>query len=252
MKISVLTVSYNSAATIRQTLDSFCMQDWPHREMIVIDGASCDGTSDIGRSYAGETITLVSEPDRGMDGALNKALALYRGDAFGVLNSDDRYHDEGVLTSVAMALRDADAVQGHLDFVDGAQVRRRWRAEPRPASGFRSGWMPAHPTFYVRRHVADAVGRFDLTYAVASDYDWMLRAVDRCGFSIATLDRVMVDMALGGRSTRGLGAYVGHNLEARQRWLGAGLVDFALFAKPGRKLRQFVAPRSGRQGMHVA
>lgn len=253
MKISVLTVCFNSALTIRRTLDSFLMQDWPEREMLVIDGASSDGTPDLVRSYGADGIRLWSEPDRGMYDALNKGLRRFTGDAFGVLNSDDAFHDRGALSAIAEGLARADMVFGHLDFIDGSgRLVRQWRAEPPPASGFRSGWMPAHPTFYVRRTVAEAVGAFDLAYATASDYDWMLRAFVLNRFSTALVDRVLVDMAMGGRSTRGLAAHLTHNIESlrsRRRWLGAGMVDYALVAKPLRKLHQLTVPgrRSGKR-----
>ncbi|WP_292164117.1 glycosyltransferase family 2 protein [Mesorhizobium sp.] len=245
MKISVLTVCWNSAATIRHTLDSFFAQDHGDKELVVVDGASTDETLSIVRSYADKRLQIVSEPDRGMYDALNKGLALCCGDAIGALNADDAFHDRSVLGKISMALADADIVHGHLDFVDNHEskrVVRRWRAEPRPQNGFRSGWMPAHPTFYVRRGVAEKVGSFDLTLKVSSDYDWMLRAVELHGFRIATMDQVLVDMMVGGASTRSLRSHIGHNLEAlrsRRRWLGSGPVDYALVAKPARKLGQF-------------
>lgn len=250
MKISVLTVCFNAEKTIGRTIASFLEQDHPDREMIVIDGASTDATLDVVRSMASECIRIVSEPDRGMYDALNKGLRLFNGDAIGVLNADDCYHDASVLARVAETLEQADIVHGHLDFIDSAgRVTRRWRAGPRPARGFATGWMPAHPTFYVTRRVVDAVGEFDLTLATASDYDWMLRALELNGFASSIIDHVMVDMALGGKSTASIASHIRHNLEAlaaRRRWLGSGPLDYALFAKPARKLGQFVALRAMR------
>lgn len=244
MKISVLTPSFNAAGTIARTLDSFCAQDWPDRELIVLDGASRDGTQDLVAGYARDGVRLVSAPDRGMYDALNRGLGLFTGDAVGVLNADDAYASSGALRQIAGALEGADMVHGSLVFRDGSgRAMRHWRAQARPAGGFRSGWMPAHPTFYVRRRVADTVGRYDVSLRIASDYDWMLRAVELTGFSLATLEDELIDMALGGASTRSLGAYVDHNLEAlaaRRRWLGAGLADYALIAKPARKIGQFL------------
>ncbi|TIX74499.1 MAG: glycosyltransferase [Mesorhizobium sp.] len=247
MKISVLTVCYNSEATIQHTLNSFFVQDHADKELLVIDGQSNDATLDIVRSYPPQQVRLISEPDLGMYDALNKGLALCSGDVVGVLNSDDAYHDASVLGRISAALADADIVHGHLDFVENHQNKRllrRWRAGPTPASGFRSGWMPAHPTFYVRRRVAETVGPFDLTLKVAADYDWMLRAVELHDFRLALVDHVLVDMMHGGKSTSGWLSTIGHNLEAlrsRRRWLGAGHVDYALFAKPMRKVGQYAA-----------
>jgi glycosyltransferase involved in cell wall biosynthesis len=248
MKISVLTVCFNAETTIRQTLDSFCAQTHSEREMIVIDGASTDGTVALAREYESDWVRVISEPDQGMYDALNKGLKLYSGDAFGVLNADDVYHHSDVLAHVAEGLELAPIVQGHLDFVAdhvSKNIVRHWQGEARPASGFKSGWMPAHPTFYVRREVASMVGEFDTTLDCAADYDWMLRAIDVFGFEVALLNSILVDMKIGGKSTKDMLAQIRHNLEAlsvRRRWLDAGLIDYALLAKPLRKLGQFVQP----------
>lgn len=246
MRISVVTVSFNAAGSIAHTIESVLSQDHPDREHIVLDGASTDGTQDVVARYAADGVRLVSEPDRGMYDALNKGLALFGGDAFGALNADDAFHDRTALSRIAETLARADIVHGDLDFVAdhaGKRVVRRWRVPERPAGGFRSGWMPAHPTFYVRRRVAEAVGGFDLSLKTAADYDWMLRAVELHGFSVAKAPGVLVDMMQGGRSTASLRAHLAHNLEAlsaRRRWLRAGLVDAALLAKPARKIGQFL------------
>ncbi|MER9926261.1 glycosyltransferase [Mesorhizobium sp. M0048] len=245
MKISVLTVCWNSAATIRHTIDSFFAQDHDDKELVIIDGNSSDETLAIVRSYPQDQVRLVSEPDGGMYDALNKGLRLYTGDGVGVLNSDDCFHDRTVLGRISVGLDKADILHGNLNFVENhfnKRIVRCWRAAPRPAKGFRIGWMPAHPTFYVRRKVADAVGTFDVTFKVASDYDWMLRAVELHGFESITTDHVLVDMMVGGASTRSLASHIGHNLEAlrsRRQWLGSGPLDYALVAKPLRKLGQF-------------
>lgn len=245
MKISVFTVTMNSASTIRYSLDSFFAQDHPEKELVLVDGASTDDTLEIVGSYPQDDIRLVSEPDAGMYDAINKALRLYSGDAFGILNSDDTYNDRSALSKIAQGLDDADIVFGHLDFVeshDTKRTSRRWHAETRPPKGFRSGWMPPHPTFYVKRAVAEKVGPFDISLGTAADYDWMMRAVDVHAFKTALIDHVLIDMLTGGRSTASLGAHLRHNweaLQARRRWLNSGLVDYALIAKPVRKLSQF-------------
>ena len=247
MKISVITVCRNAEATIGRTIASFLAQNHTQKEMLIIDGASADGTVALAQGFAAPEIRIVSEPDRGMYDALNKALKFYEGDAVGVLNADDRFHDAHVLSRVAEALEGHDAAHGDLDFHDAeGKIVRRWRGAPRPRRGFASGWMPAHPTFYVRRSVADAVGPFDLGLATAADYEWMLRVIDIHGASLAHIPFVLVDMAMGGRSTAGISAHVRHNLEAlaaRRRWLKSGIVDWALIAKPASKLTQFARVR---------
>lgn len=247
MKISVITVCRNAEATINHTISSFLSQDYPHKEMVLIDGASTDRTLAIAESFRSPLIRTLSEPDRGMYDALNKALQLYEGDAIGVLNADDRFHDDTILGRIADALDVRDAVHGDIDFHDAKGcVVRRWRGTARPLRGFASGWMPAHPTFYVKRRVAEAVGAFDLSLPTAADYDWMLRAIDVHGASLQHIPQVMVDMALGGRSTASLAAHLRHNLEAlsaRRRWLKSGVIDWALVAKPASKITQFARLR---------
>lgn len=246
VRISVITVAWNAAATIRHTIESFLGQTHRDAELVVVDGASRDGTADVARGYGDARIRVVSEPDRGIYDAMNKGLALFSGDAVGFLNADDAFHDPGVLADIAGALAGHDAVCGHLDFVaDHASRRvvRRWRGTPFAPGAFRRGWMPAHPTFYVRRAVAERVGGFDATLKIAADYEFMLRALELAPVRAAFLDRVLVDMMAGGASTAGWRAYVTGNMESlavRRRWLGSGVVDYALVAKPLRKIGQWL------------
>lgn len=246
MKISVVTVCFNAARTIAYTLESFFAQDYPDKELIVVDGASRDDTLAIVHRFAGDDMKVVSEPDRGIYDAMNKGFALFTGDAVGFLNADDRYKDRRVLTEIAEGLAAADIVHGNIDYVSdhrSARVTRRWRNTPHRPGAFATGWMPAHPSFYVRREVVEAVGDFDLGYPIASDYDYMLRAMELHRFRQAFIERPLIDMMQGGTSNAGIRAYLAANLEAlrsRRKWLDAGVVDRAFFAKPLRKVGQFV------------
>jgi glycosyltransferase involved in cell wall biosynthesis len=246
MRLSVVTVCRNAAATIGETLSSFFSQTYLDKQLIVVDGASTDDTVSIAQSFACEQMTIISEPDRGLYDAMNKGLRLFDGDAVGFLNADDRFHDSGSLAAVVGALERADICFGDLDYVDQIRRRRvvrRWRATPWRKGAFRRGWMPPHPTFYCRREVVRSVGAFDLTYRLAADYDFMLRALELGDFTAAHVPSVLVDMGDGGLSSASLTSRVRHNLEAlasRRRWLGAGLVDYALFAKPLGKAPQFL------------
>ena len=204
----------------------------------------------IVRGYACDQLTVICEPDLGLYDAMNKGLRVFDGEAVGFLNADDRFHDRDALAAIAAALEQADICFGDLDFVDPAErtrVVRRWRSTPWRKGAFRRGWMPPHPTFYCRREVIERVGGFDLGYRLAADYDFMLRALELGDFSVARSAKVLVDMADGGLSSAGLAARLRHNLEAlasRRRWLGAGLVDYALFAKPLGEASQFVTAGS--------
>ena len=246
MKISVVTVCFNSAATIASALESFLRQNHSDKELIIIDGASSDDTLSIVRSFGGDDLVVISEPDSGLYEAMNKGLANYSGDAVGFLNSDDRFKDSDALSQIADALEDADIVHGNIDFVadhEGGRLVRRWQGEPYTRRAFANGWMPPHPTFYTRRRVVDAVGRFDLRYRIAADYDFMLRAMELHDFRAAFVDRVLVDMMHGGASTSGVKAYLKSNFEAlhsRRRWLSVPRIDKAFIVKPLRKLTQFM------------
>jgi len=246
VRISVVTVCRNAADTIGEALKSFFRQSHADKELLVIDGASTDGTLDVVNEFARDGLTVISEPDRGLYDAMNKGLAAFGGAAVGFLNADDRFHDQDSLAAVAAALETADICYADLDFVDAArraQVVRRWRSTPWRKGGFARGWMPAHPTFYCRRGVVDQVGRFDLRYRLAADYDFMLRALELADFTAVHVPRVLVDMGAGGLSSASLKSRVRHNLEAlasRRRWLGAGLIDYALFAKPLGKAAQLI------------
>ncbi|MEM6761695.1 MAG: glycosyltransferase family 2 protein [Pseudomonadota bacterium] len=254
VRVSVVTVCRNAAKSIPRTIESVLGQDYGDVEYLILDGASTDGTQDVVAPYLNNGVTFISQPDGGMYHALNGALTRFTGDVFGTLNADDAFHDRTALTRIADALLGADMVHGDLDFVAAGaaagaverKVTRRWRVPARPAGGFRTGWMPAHPTFYAKRHVVEAVGAFDTALKTAADYDYMLRAIELHPFSLAKAQGVLVDMATGGRSTASVGAHVRHNLEAlssRRRWLGAGPIDAALVAKPARKIGQFVSAR---------
>lgn len=244
----MVTVCRNSAKTIGHTLASFFRQDHADKELVVVDGVSTDGTLEIIRSFPSKGVVLISEPDRGIYDAMNKGLAAFSGEAVGFLNSDDRLKDARALSAIVGTLAHNQIAFGDLDIVrrlDGGQVLRRWRSTPYRKGAFKRGWMPAHPTFYCKREVIEAVGPFDLRYRVAADYDHMLRAMELFDFRAAPVGRVLVEMLHGGQSTAGFAAHLHHNLEAldsRRRWLGAGRIDYALFAKPLRKVSQLLAP----------
>jgi glycosyltransferase involved in cell wall biosynthesis len=245
VKISVVTVCCNSAKTIGYTLESFFKQDYREKELVVIDAASTDATLNIVRSFPQEAMIIVCEPDRGIYDAMNKGLGRFTGDAIGFLNSDDRFHDDQVLYEIATALGQSDIVFGNIDFVAdhiSSRVVRKWRGSAYRQGAFRRGWMPPHPSCYVRRAVVNAVGLFDLRYRTAADYDWMLRAFELYAFRTRFVDRTLVNMQTGGDSTSGISAYIRGNMEslqARRSHFGTGPIDLALFIKPLRKLTQF-------------
>lgn len=244
MKLSVVTVCFNSESTIKTTIDSFVSQTHDDKELLIIDGGSRDNTLDIVNSYRSADISVVSEPDEGVFDAMNKGLRIFSGDAVGFLNSDDTFHDDGVLTAIAGALDTADIAYGDLLMVtdhDTKEVVREWRAGPYEPGAFQQGWQPPHPGFFVRREVAERTGAFDLSYLTASDYDWMLRALMLKGVDVKYLPRVLADFQMGGVSTRDWKATLRgtqETLRARRAHLNAPPVDAAVFLRLLRRLFQ--------------
>ena len=207
LQISVITAVRNRADTIEEALHSVQAQDWPRVEHIVIDGASKDGTLAILQGHRDRLAHLVSEADGGLYDALNKGIARASGDIVGFLHADDQLASSSALSKVAAAFDDpaVDAVYGDLVYVrkdNPNEVVRYWRAGAYSRSMLALGWMPPHPTFYVRRSVYARFGLFDTSYRIASDYDSMLRILWRGSVTAAYVPEVLVRMRLGGISNR--------------------------------------------------
>lgn len=245
MKISIVTVCFNAAATIADTLESVARQTHLDLEHIVIDGSSTDGTQEVVRHHGRSNVVLVSEPDEGIYDAMNKGLKLASGDWVGFLNADDVFATPDVVADLAATIEStsADAVYGDLEFVDrieSQRVVRRWQSGPFVPAQLRWGWMPPHPTFYVQRMLVQRLGGFDTRFRVAADYDFMLRYLNTPRMKVSYLPRVMVRMKTGGVSgDRSVQAVLRRNVESykvlRKNRLG-GVA--ALFWKSLRKLPQ--------------
>jgi glycosyltransferase len=209
MKISVITAVYNSRDTIAEALDSALAQTHPDVELIVIDGGSTDGTREVLQGYADRLAVLVSELDHGIYDALNKGIARASGEVVGFLHSDDLFADASVLSRIAAAIVDpaVDAAYGDLLYVrkdDPSRVVRTWRAGAFTPGKLAHGWMPPHPTFYVRRAVYQRLGGYDTSYRIAADYDCMLRFLGKGGIRAVYIPEVLVKMRVGGASNRSL------------------------------------------------
>ena len=244
--ISVITAVYNRADTIQGALDSLGGQTWPAVEHIVVDGGSTDGTLAVLEASRKRIATLVSEPDDGIYDALNKGLALARGEVVGLLHSDDCFAHEQVLERVAEAFADPDVegVYGDLDYVSKAEpgrIIRRWRSGEYRRSQLAWGWMPPHPTLFLRRSVIERWGGYDTRYRIAGDYDAMLRYLARGGVRLAYLPEVLVKMRVGGESNRSLSRILRKSREDYRalRENGVGGVG-TLLAKNLRKVGQFL------------
>jgi glycosyltransferase len=244
MKICVIMASFNSEATIRYAVESFLAQTHADKKLLVVDGGSTDRTQAIVTSYGSENIHMISEKDRGMYDAMNKGLRSHGANAVGTLNSDDTFHFPGALEAIDEALSHADVVYGDIGMVndhEAKKVVRNWRAGEFSYSKLKRGWVPPHPTFYVRSTVVDATGLFDSSYQTAADYDYMVRVLANQRWRVRYISRCLVDFKVGGISTRSVRVIVQANLNclrSRRKNLGAGFVDVALFLKPAQKLLQ--------------
>ncbi len=249
LQITVITAVKNRASTLGACLRSVQAQSWPDIEHIVVDGGSTDGTLGVLAASRAHLAKLICEADRGVYDALNKGIREASGDVVGFMHADDEFASEHSLERVARAFEDSavDAVYGDLVYVrrdDTSRVVRYWRAGPYSRSQFTNGWMPPHPTFYVRRHVYRRFGGFDTRFRIAADYENMLRILWRGGVQAAYIPEVLVRMRAGGMSNRLLNLLRKSSEDfAALRQNGIGPVQ-ALLLKNVTKLPQFVVKTS--------
>ena len=209
MKISIITSVYNNKETIAEAIESVLAQTYDNIEYIVVDGASTDGTVDVIKKYADKITTFVSEPDKGIYDGLNKGVALATGDVVGFLHSDDLFEDEHVVAKIAETFKvdEVDSIYGDLIYVskeDTSKVVRYWKSGAYSLKKLENGWMPPHPTFYVKRKVYEAYGAFDTSFKIAADYDSILRFLGREGITTRYIPEILVKMRVGGESNKSL------------------------------------------------
>lgn len=212
MKISIITATYNSAATVRDTIESILRQTHQDWELIIEDGVSKDDTLAIVKEYEPQCkgrMHIFSEKDEGLYDAMNRGIARATGDVIGILNSDDFYHDEHVLEDInrAMEGKPVDCVYGDLKFVKADNINkvvRIWKGSQHENGAFLNGWHPAHPTFYARRECFEKFGKFNTSFAVSADFELMLRFIEVEGIRNRYVPRYFVKMRMGGESTGSL------------------------------------------------
>jgi glycosyltransferase involved in cell wall biosynthesis len=208
MKVTVITVTRNSAATLLDTLRSVAAQSLPGVEHIVVDGASTDATVDVVSRHGTHVAKFLSEPDHGIYDAMNKGLRLATGDIVGFLNADDRYADAGVLERVARAMdrEGLDAIFGDVAFFheqNPQSIVRRYRSDRFHPRRLAWGWMPAHPSLFLRREIFQRIGPFRTDYRIAGDFELVARAFKDATLRYRYLPEVLVMMRTGGVSTAG-------------------------------------------------
>jgi glycosyltransferase involved in cell wall biosynthesis len=251
MKVSIITVTLNSAATLTTAMDSVAEQDYPDIEHILVDGKSSDRTPDIIRSYP-HVARFVSEPDDGLYDAINKGIRLATGDVVGILNSDDFFPSPHIVSQIAeaLAVRNVDAIFGDVAFVrpdNLDRIVRMYSSRKFSPSQFARGYMPAHPTFYVRRRCYEQFGVYQTDYKIAADYELLVRFIHRHRISYAYLPVTMVYMRTGGVSNRTVASRYVLNREIVRACKENGLTTnmARLSLKYVFKVFEYVKPRIG-------
>lgn len=215
-KISVITTTYNNIDNLRMILEQVAKQTYPNIEHVIVDGGSTDGTMELIRQEADRhpgRIVWISEPDKGIYDALNKGIQLATGDIIGPCF--DRYADEGVLARMVaiMQKEQTDGVHGDLYYMDGEKVVRYWH---QGQGSIRSGWMPGHPTLYLKREVYETYGVYKTDYRISADYEFMVRILYKKQVTLSYLPEILIYMSHGGTSTNSLGSYVRSMLEGHR------------------------------------
>lgn len=209
LKVSIITVVWNNKETIENAIDSVLSQTYENIEYIVVDGASNDGTVKVVQSYGDKISKFVSEPDKGLYDAMNKGIALATGDVVGILNSDDFYIDEFVVEKVIKVFEETkvDSVFADLVFVKPDnldKVVRYYDSGQFSPAKFAYGWMPAHPTFFVKRDMYKKYGVFKTDYKIAADYELLTRFMGKFKISYFYMKEPIIRMRIGGVSTSGI------------------------------------------------
>ncbi len=246
MKVSIITIAYNAAETIEETIRSVISQDYPDVEYIVIDGASQDRTLEIAEKFRSEIHKIISEPDEGIYDAMNKGLRCATGDLIGILNADDVYANNKVISRVVERIKrdKTDACYADLEYVsreNSEKVIRYWKSDAYSKTSFLKGWMPPHPTFFLTREMYFKYGVYRTTLRSSADYELMLRMLYKFEIKASYLPEVTVRMKVGGQSNVSVRNRLKANKEDRLAWKLNGLKPEALtfMMKPLRKITQF-------------
>jgi glycosyltransferase len=245
MRVSIITATFNSFETIGDTLESVRSQQYPDLEHIIVDGLSTDATLQKVASYP-HVSKVISEKDNGIYDAMNKGIAHSTGDVVGILNSDDFYVHSKVIDAVAAEFMrtNCDALYADLQYVDRydtRKVKRKWKSGEYHEGDFELGWMPPHPTFFVKRSVYERYGTFRLDLKSAADYELMLRLIHKHHVKLCYLPIMIVKMRTGGMSNRSFLHRLKANKEDRKAWQVNELKPrfYTFFLKPTRKLVQY-------------
>lgn len=251
MKVSIITVCYNSSETIEKTVQSVISQNYPAIEYIVIDGKSTDPTLSILEKYKNHISKIVSEKDNGIYFAINKGIQHSSGDIIAILHADDFYANNQVISKVVNSFSEysVDTVYGDLQYIDRediSKIKRHWKSGAYNKNLFLKGWMPPHPAFFVRQECYAKYGLFNTELKSSADYELMLRLLYKYNCSTAYLPEVLVKMRVGGKSNVNLMNRIKANREDKKAWLINELKPkaFTIIRKPFSKINQFFIKQS--------
>ena len=249
MKISIITVTLNSASFINHCLESVKKQNYDNIEHIIIDGGSNDSTLSILKSKKKQISVLISEPDNGIYDAMNKGLKIATGDIIGFLNSDDFYANNNVLKNVSELFREDSTLEAcysnlvYVDALETSKTIRFWKSENFVPGMFSKGWCPPHPTFFVKSSVYRRHGNFDTNYKLASDAELMMRFMEVKMIKVKYEPKLWVKFRMGGVSNKSLKNITIQNIEVLKALKNHGLkfnyITF-FFKKLILKIKQFV------------
>ena len=223
LRVSIITIVRNNRATMEDCVKNVLSQSYKEIEYIVVDGGSNDGTIDIIQAYHERISQWISEPDQGIYDAMNKGIEMATGQVVGFLHSSDVYAHPRVIEEVARVFEksNASSVYGDLQYVDKEnlnKVIRNWKSSPYRHGKFRQGWMPPHPTFFVRKEIYEKYGYFNTDFRIAGDYELMLRFLERYRISAAYIPEVLVKMRWGGMSNGGIKNILIKSYEDYRAW----------------------------------
>ncbi len=247
MKVSIITITYNSSATVEDTLRTVVSQDYPDLEYIIIDGKSKDKTLEIVEKYKHGIAKIVSEKDKGLYDALNKGIKHATGDIIGMLHSDDLYANDQVISKVVKKFEEDPSIEGvYADLVfvnrnDVNKVMRTWNSGEYEEDAFVRGWMPPHPTFFVKKECYEKFGGFNTELKLSADYELMLRLIHKNKIKLAYLNEVIVKMRMGGVSNVSFFVKLKANIEDKMAWKLNGMKPgvLTMLLKPLRKIGQY-------------
>lgn len=246
LKVSIITVCFNSAKTIENTIQSVASQDYKNVEYIIVDGKSTDATLQIIDKYKDRISRLISEKDEGIYYAINKGIAAATGDVIAIIHADDFYTGSWVISDVVKTFEEkkTDTVYGDLQYVDRediSRIKRNWISGNYFKASFLKGWMPPHPSFFVKKKCYERFGAYNTDFLSAADYEMMLRLLYKLDCSTAYIPKVLVKMRVGGKSNISFINRIKANREDKKAWEVNDLTPgmFTLIRKPFSKIGQF-------------